>query len=86
MSARAALANPYLSEFRADYNQRFAREPLNVHDAHRPLRDDDDLDLIFTWQEDRKLSRNLTFQYTRVMYIVEPAERVNNIETPASCI
>ncbi len=43
-----------------------------MHDAHRPLRDDDDLDLIFTWQEDRKLSRNLTFQYNRVMYIVEP--------------
>jgi hypothetical protein len=64
--------NSYLPEFRADYNQRFAREPLSPHDAHRPLRDDEDLDRIFTWQEDRKLSRNLTFRYNRVTYIVEP--------------
>jgi transposase len=64
--------NAYLPTFRADYNQRFGREPLNPHDAHRPLRDDEDLDLIFTWQEERKLSRNLTFHYKRVMYLVEP--------------
>ena len=48
------------------------REPLNLHDAHRPLRDDEDLDLIFTWQEERKLSSNLTFQYKRVIYLVAP--------------
>ena len=64
--------NTYLPEFRADYNRRFAREPLSAHDAHRPLREDDNLDLIFTWQEERKLSRDLTFQYNRVMYLVEP--------------
>jgi len=64
--------NTYLPEFREDYNQRFAREPLGAHDAHRPLRDDEDLDLIFTWQEDRKLSRELTIHYNRVMYLVEP--------------
>jgi len=64
--------NAYLPLFQADYNQRFGREPLSPHDAHRPLRDDEDLDLIFTWQEVRKLSRNLTFHYKRVMYLVEP--------------
>ncbi len=64
--------NAYLPVFRADYNRRFGREPLNRHDAHRPLRDGEDLDLIFSWQEERKLSRNLTFQYRRVMYLVEP--------------
>ena len=53
-------------------SRRFGREPLNRHDAHRPLRDGEDLDLIFSWQEERKLSRNLTFQYRRVMYLVEP--------------
>ena len=65
-------ANAYLPAFRADYNRRFGREPLSLHDAHRPLRDDEDLDLIFTWQEERKLSRNLTFQYKRVIYLVAP--------------
>ncbi len=64
--------NAYLPQFRADYNQRFGREPLSPHDAHRPLRDDEDLDLIFTWQEERKLSKNLAFHYKRVMYLVEP--------------
>ena len=65
-------ANGYLPTFQADYNRRFGREPLNRHDAHRVLRDDEDLDLIFTWQAERKLSRNLTFQYKRVIYLVEP--------------
>ena len=64
--------NAYLPEFRANYNERFGREPRSPHDAHRPLRDDEDLARIFTWQEDRKLSRNLTLQYKRVIYLVEP--------------
>jgi hypothetical protein len=64
--------NAYLPEFLASYNERFAREPPIPHDAHRPLRDDEDLDLIFTWQEERKLSRNLTLNYKRVVYLVEP--------------
>ena len=66
------VGNAYLPVFRADYNQRFGREPLSRHDAHRPLRDDENLDLIFTWQEERKLSRNLTIHYKRVIYLVEP--------------
>ncbi len=64
--------NAYLPVFRADYNRRFGREPVSPHDAHRPLCDDEHLDLIFTWQEERKLSRNLTFHYKRVMDLVEP--------------
>jgi transposase len=64
--------NAYLPEFRADYNQRFGREPLSPHGAHRPVRDDEDLDRIFTWQEERKLSKNLTLHYKRVTYLVEP--------------
>jgi transposase len=65
--------NAYLPEFRADYNQRFGREPRSPHDVHRPLRDDEDLERIFTWQEERKLSKNLTFHYKRVTYLVEPS-------------
>ncbi len=71
--------NAYLPLFRAEYNQRFGREPLNPHDAHRPLRDDEDLDLIFTWQEERKLSRNLTINYKRVMYLVEPGPETQTL-------
>ncbi len=66
------VANAYLPEFLAEYNERFACEPQSPYDAHRPIRDDEDLDLIFTWQERRKLSRNLTLHYKRVTYLVEP--------------
>jgi hypothetical protein len=45
---------------------------LSPHDAHRPVRDEEDLDRIFTWQEERKLSKNLTLHYKRVIYLVEP--------------
>jgi len=51
-------ANAYLPEFRIDYNERFAREPQSPHDAHRPVREDEDVERIFTWQEERKLSKN----------------------------
>ena len=64
--------NAYLPEFQADYNARFAREPGSPHDAHRPVRDDEDLERIFTWQEERKLSKNLTLHDKRVTYLVEP--------------
>jgi hypothetical protein len=64
--------NAYLPEFQADYNVRFGREPASAHDAHRPVRDDENLARTFTWQEDRKLTRNLTLHYKRVLYLVEP--------------
>jgi hypothetical protein len=64
-------ANAYLPEFTQDYNERFSREPQSPHDAHRPVRGGEDLDRIFTWQEDRKLSKNLTVHYKRILYIVE---------------
>jgi hypothetical protein len=70
--ATLEAGNAYLPTFMASYNQRFAREPLSSHDAHRPVRDDEDLDTIFTWQEERKLSMNLTLTYKRVTYIVDP--------------
>ena len=64
--------NAYLPEFWDDYNARFGREPRSAHDAHRPVRDDEDLERIFTWQEERKLSKNLTLHYKRETYLVEP--------------
>ncbi len=63
--------NAYLPEFAQDYNERFSREPQSPHDAHRPVRDGEDLDQIFTWQEERKLSKNLTVHYKSILYIVE---------------
>jgi hypothetical protein len=44
---------------------------MSDHDAHRPLRVDEDLALIFTWQEDRKISKELTLHYHRGVYLIE---------------
>ncbi|BDB29130.1 hypothetical protein CTP10_R65430 (plasmid) [Cupriavidus sp. P-10] len=40
-------ANAFMAEFIAYYNARFAKVPRNNHNAHRPLRSDRSLDLIF---------------------------------------
>jgi hypothetical protein len=43
----------------ATYNARFTKPPRSSFDAHRPLRDDEDLDAILTWRVMRKVSRSL---------------------------
>ena len=65
-------ANDFAPEFIEDYNKRFAKTPKSDHDAHRPVREDENLALIFTWQEDRKVSKNLTLHYKRDLYLIEP--------------
>lgn len=66
-------ANAFLPHFMADYNRRFAVQPRSSDDAHRPvLFSQDELNIIFTHQESRVLSKNLTFQYNNVIYQIEP--------------
>ena len=67
-----AEGNAFLPTFRDDFNLRFARAPLNPHDAHRPLRGEEELDVIFTWQEERSVSRNLTLNYKNTTWLIEP--------------
>jgi transposase len=64
-------ANAFAPEFIADYNRRFARDPRSEHDAHRPLQPSDDLARIFSWQETRLVSKNLTVNYKRVLYVLD---------------
>ena len=54
-------ANAVAPSFIADYNRRFAKPPRNDFDAHRPIRTDEDLDLIFTWREPCKVSHVFMF-------------------------
>jgi len=67
-----AEGNAFLPTFMEDYNRRFGRSARDPHDAHRPLRGDEDLDHIFAWQEDRRMSGNLTVHYKRRAYLVTP--------------
>jgi len=63
-------ATPFLPAFMADYNRRFAKPPAVAYDAHRPLRPEDDLAQIFTLQETRRISRQLTVHYKRDLYVL----------------
>ena len=65
-------ANGFLSEFIADYNQRFSVEPKNPEDSHqRVLLTEEALDCIFSFQEYRKLSKNLELSYQNVIYQIQ---------------
>jgi transposase len=69
-----AEANAYAPCFMADYNARFAKPPRRAFDAHRPLRDDERLDEVLTWREQRRVTKALTVQYDRVLYLLDDTE------------
>ena len=69
--ATLAAANAFMPRFIEAYNRRFAKSPRNAHDVHRAVRADEDLDLIFTWKELRKVTENLTLRYERKLYLLE---------------
>jgi hypothetical protein len=53
-------ANEFMPRYIEDYNARFAKTAREGHDAHRALRADESLDLIFAWRELRKVTKDLT--------------------------
>ena len=65
--------NAFAPIFMKDFNRRFARPPRNTHDAHRPV-DEQGLESVFSWQEERTMSRNLVVHYRRVSYLIEPSK------------
>ena len=69
-----ADANAYAPCFMAAYNARFAKSPKSSFDAHRPLRDEN-LDLPMMWRETRRVTKSLTVQYDRVMYLLDDTRR-----------
>jgi len=65
-------ANAYLPEFMKTYNDKFAKVPKNDFDMHRKLnKSADELDLIFSGQDERKLSKNLEFGYKNTIYQIQ---------------
>jgi hypothetical protein len=63
-------ANAFMPTYVADYNARFGKVARDAHDAHRPVRPDEDLDSIFAWREQRKVTSNLTLHYERKLYLL----------------
>lgn len=73
-------ANVWLETFVQDFNQRFAKAPRYPKNLHRPVKDKRlELDDIFAWQELRTLSKSLTFQYDKMLYLIEPTEENTRI-------
>jgi transposase len=64
-------ANVFMPGFIEAYNARFAKTPRDPHDAHRALRPDEVLDLIFSWRELRKVTKALTLHYERKLFLLE---------------
>ncbi len=62
-------ANAFMPAYVTDYNARFGKLARDSHDAHRPVRRDEDLDSIFAWREQRKVTNNLTLHYERKLYL-----------------
>jgi hypothetical protein len=48
----------------------------NRHDAHRSVRNDEDLTAIFSWREFRKVTDSLTLSYERKLYV--PRDTADN--------
>jgi transposase InsO family protein len=70
-----AEANAWLPCFIEHFNQKFAKCARNSKNLHRPLTESDlELDDIFTWQEPRKVTKNLTLTYDKCIYMLEPTE------------
>ena len=63
--------NAFLPEYIDDFNSRFAVQPKSSYNAHRPLSKSENLPQIFTWQESRILSKNLTLQFRKVVYQIQ---------------
>ncbi|CAI2793914.1 Integrase core domain [Serratia grimesii] len=73
-------ANVWLDSFILDFNRRFAKAPKYPKNLHRPVNEQPAaLDDIFAWQELRTLSKSLTFQYDKMLYLVEPTEENTRI-------
>ncbi len=58
----------------ADYNRRFGKVPRHDFDVHRAVEHDEDTGLIFTVREKRKVSKSLTIQYDKMLYLIEDSE------------
>ena len=64
-------ANAFIPSFIDKYNQRFAKTPKSMLNAHKELPENWDLARIFRLRETRYLSKNLIFQYKNTLYQIK---------------
>lgn len=65
-------ANAYLPTYMKEHNERFAVEPKSPEDAHRKvLPTDEEINLIFSYQDNRTISKNLEINYENTIYQIK---------------
>lgn len=67
-------ANDWLPEYVDTYNKQFTVTARSPVDAHTPLQEGENLDLIFCKKIKKTLSRNLSFQWNKVLYQIKPKQ------------
>ncbi len=72
-------ANAFAPHFIADFNARFAKPPKSNFNAHRLLRENEDLEIILTWRQPRCVTRSLTVQYDRVIYLLDDTDMTRKL-------
>jgi hypothetical protein len=62
-------ANAYLPTYIEDHNSRFAVEAKSSENAYRKdIPTNEEMNLIFSYQDERKISKNLEISYENVIY------------------
>jgi transposase len=64
--------NRFLERYREEHNSRFSRLPKSAENAHALLSPEQDLDRILCVKEKRKISKQLTVQYSNKTYQLNP--------------
>lgn len=73
-------ANAFLEGYTERFNARFAVPPRSVEDAHRPvLHDQGQLELIFTLQFERTITKNLEIHYDKRIYQIQAPGRTRRL-------
>lgn len=72
-------ANAWSEGFMHDYNDRFGQLPSCDLDLHREVEKRHDLDLIFAWREERKLTEKLTVQNGDWIYVLKDTRTARNL-------
>jgi hypothetical protein len=67
-------ANKFMEEFKADFNQRFAKIPLSSINSHRILQSHENIEKSLCFKAIRTLTCNLTIQQDRVQYLIDDTE------------
>jgi hypothetical protein len=69
--SNAEQGNKFLPEFMSQFNKKFGIKSIDPKNMHREIMPHEDLNEIFSWQENRTLSKNLTLQYDKALYLIE---------------